>query len=223
MLIEKTDYYEKQKTLRSILRSPSKFDEAMHLVLSQHDMLHFSTNPDIPLYCDILWSNVSDTAFRTMPTKKDETIAWHIWHITRIEDLVSNLLISNQAPILDDSWLEVLNITTKDTGNAMNDDEILFLSTNINKEALKSYRQAVSNRTRSIIKKLTVDDIKQKPTKQQLDQLVETGGLLPHKKSVWLKEFWGNKTIAGLLLLPITRHHYMHLKQCKELLEKQIK
>lgn len=42
-------------------------------------------------------------------------------------------------------------------------------------------------------------------------RLVSEGGLLENKKSIWLKDFWGRHTVAGLILLPLTRHHMMHL------------
>ncbi|MCL1888958.1 MAG: hypothetical protein FWF99_00435 [Desulfovibrionaceae bacterium] len=32
--------------------------------------------------------------------------------------------------------------------------------------------------------------------------------------------FWGKKTVGGLILLPLTRHHVMHLDVCAKLKEK---
>jgi len=49
----------------------------------------------------------------------DDTIAWNIWHMTRIEDITANMLIMDSSQILDDEWLEKMSIQVKDTGNAM--------------------------------------------------------------------------------------------------------
>ncbi|EQE04021.1 hypothetical protein [Clostridioides difficile] len=32
--------------------------------------------------------------------------------------------------------------------------------------------------------------------------------------SIWLLDFWGNKDIAGILLMPPTRHVILHLNDC---------
>lgn len=36
-------------------------------------------------------------------------------------------------------------------------------------------------------------------------------GVLEIKESIWLKDFWGRHTVSGLILLPLIRHHMMHL------------
>lgn len=48
-------------------------------------------------------------------------------------------------------------------------------------------------------------------TIEYLDRLVSEGGLLERKGSIWLKDFWGSDTVTGLILLPLTRHHMIHL------------
>lgn len=154
---------------------------------------------------------MTDEDYSIMPTKKDETIAWHLWHIALIEDLVGNLLISEQAQILSDEWMTRLNVTARATGNVMTDRQMIDFSGQINKQELTNYRNAVGYQTREILKSLTPDDLKRKPRDEYLARLVIEGGLLKTKKSIWLKDFWGRHTVAGLIMLPLTRHHMMHL------------
>lgn len=33
------------------------------------------------------------------------------------------------------------------------------------------------------------------------------------KEAAWLLEYWGNKTIAGLIPMPVTRHIFLHLNK----------
>jgi hypothetical protein len=47
-----------------------------------------------------------------------------------------------------------------------------------------------------------------------------TIGVTEHKDSVWLLDFWGKKTVAGILLMPITRHQIVHLNDCIKLKER---
>jgi hypothetical protein len=154
---------------------------------------------------------LADEDYSVMPTDKDDTIAWHLWHIARIEDLVANLLIAEKSQIFNDEWANKLDVAIKDTGNAMTDDEIIDFSEQVNKQELLNYRNAVGCQTRTILECLTPNDLRRKPGAEHLSRLVSEGGLLESKNSIWLKDFWGRHTVAGLVLLPLTRHHMMHL------------
>ena len=39
-------------------------------------------------------------------------------------------------------------------------------------------------------------------------------GVSEHPDSLWLLEFWGKKDVAGILLMPPTRHMLLHLNDC---------
>lgn len=181
--------------------------------LSIHAATHTAmvSSSDTPTSCDHLLEGLSDEDYSVMPTEKDETIAWHLWHIARIEVLVSNLLIAEQSQIFDDTCMDRLNVTVKDTGNVMTDEEIIRFSKQVNKQELIAYRNAVGRRTRKTLQALTPDDRKRKPRAESLSRLVSEGGLLEAKGSLWLLNFWGRHTVAGLILLPLTRHHMIHL------------
>jgi len=199
--------------LRKLIKSLKTFDSAIALALEIHAITHTSevSSSNTPTFCDELLNGLQNESFSVMPTEKDDTIAWHLWHIARIEDLVSNLLIMEQPQIFNDAWMSRLNVVIKDTGNAMNDTQIIDFSERVDKQELINYRNAVGCQTRSILKSLTPKDLKQKPSPEYLARIVSEGGLLESKDSIWLKDFWGKHTVAGLILLPITRHHMMHL------------
>ena len=210
--IEK-EYNSKLDELRRRIKSPRNFGSAMELALEIHAITHTGevSFSDTPTYCDELLDGLEDADYSVMPTEKDETIAWHLWHIARIEDLVGNLLIAEKPQIFSDEWMDRLNVSVKDTGNAMTDDEIISLSVQINKRELINYRNAEGRRTRELLKSLTSSDLKRKPADESLARLVDEGGLLEVKQSIWLKKFWGSYTVTGLILLPLTRHHMIHL------------
>lgn len=210
--IEK-DYYSKLDELRRRIKSPKNFQSAMELALEIHAITHTGevSSSDTPTFCDELLDGLEEDDYSVMPTEKDETIAWHLWHIARIEDLVGNLLIAEKPQIFSDEWMERLNVSVKDTGNAMTDDEIISFSKQVKKQELINYRNAVGRQTRGLFKALTPSDLKRKPSDVSLARLVSEGGLLEVKKSIWLKKFWGSYTVTGLILLPLTHHHMIHL------------
>lgn len=207
------EYLLQIETLRKLLKSRKNFDQAISLALEIHGMTHSGSvsSSEAPTFCDSLLDGLAEEDYSVMPTIKDETIAWHLWHIARIEDLVGNLLIAEQPQIFDDTWMDRMKVSVKDTGNVMADSEIIGFSELVNKKELINYRDAVGRRTREIIKSLAPDDLKRKPKAEYLDRLVSEGGLLERKGSIWLKDFWGGYTVTGLILLPLTRHHMIHL------------
>jgi len=212
----------KQAALKDALAKPERFDEAIRLCLELHGSVHAAeiSCVDSPTLFDGLWYGLTRIAFETMPTEKDVTIAWNIWHITRIEDLTINILIADSPQILSDERLESLSVTVRDTGNAMTDDEILCLSRSLDMDALCDYRTAVGKRTREFVSNLSVTDLKHKMRPESIQRILAEGGVIEHKDSIWLLDFWGKKTVAGILLMPITRHQIMHISDSFKLKER---
>jgi len=188
----------------------------MHSIL--HDKKVYSKKEDT-LY-NKLWKNLGEETCKII-TNKETSILWNVWHITRIEDIVSNIIIGNTEEILNNVIQEKLNVKIKDTGNAMNKDEIELFNENINIKSLNEYRIKVGKQTVKIIKGLGFSDMKRKPEKKQLTKIMNNGGLLEKEKSKWLLDFWGSKNILGLIMMPITRHQTMHLNDCFSIKERE--
>lgn len=216
------DWNPKQARLKEIIKKKERFNEAMDVCLELHKIVHFSDGLDVrrKTFADEVFQGLNEEDLCIMPTEKDVTIGWNIWHITRIEDITINVLVQNIKQVLDESWLEKLNVSVKDTGNAMTDDEIIDFSNRLNKQELKHYRNAVAHQTRSILRSLSVSDMKRKVGSESVKRVLAEGGVLEHPDSLWLLDFWGKKDVAGILLMPITRHQIVHLNDCMKLKEK---
>lgn len=143
-------------------------------------------------------------------------MCWQFWHTYRIEDLVSNFLIADKNQIFDKEWQKRMNSPITDTGNAVEPEEAASFGKMINVEALYEYMVEVSRNTREIIANLTIDQLQQKPSKEQLDCIMNAGGLTSDKRSMWLLDYWGGLTVSGMILTPLTDHHMMHLPPCLE-------
>ncbi len=213
------DWNPKQSLLKEIILNKERFAETVRLLGQMHALVHsrevYGTLPHT--YMDDIWDGLDDHSFRKMPTAKDVTVAWNIWHITRIEDLTVNILIKNDAQVLDSGWLQRLGTRVKDTANAMTDDEIIRFSIDIDKESLYAYRNAVGVRTKQAIESLAFADLKTKVSAERLARIRAEGGVLDHEESIWLLDFWGRKTVAGIFLMPVARHQIVHLNDCVKL------
>ncbi|MBP1754299.1 MAG: hypothetical protein H6Q59_697 [Firmicutes bacterium] len=219
-----TDWNPLQARLKEIITKKEQMEEMRQLLLQMHSLLHSKEvyGGSSVTFMEEVWEGLGDKAFRTMPTIKDDTIAWNIWHITRIEDLTSNYLIAGTEQVLDQDWHKSLNTKVTDTGNAMTDEEIISFSNEIDKEGLYEYRNAVGRRTREIIEGLRPEVMKRKVAKEGIDRIAFVGGVTTHPDSIWLLDFWGRKNIAGIIQMPITRHQIVHLNDSMRL-KKRIK
>lgn len=219
------DWNPKQALLKDIILKKERFPDTKKLLLDMHSLVHASPvyGTQSVTYMDEIWDGLTDTAFRTMPTIQDVTVAWNIWHITRIEDLTVNILIQDSGQVLDDHWLSKLCTRVTDTANAMTDDEIILFSSEINKSALYEYRNAVGMQTKTVIESIGWDDLKRRFSPNQLTRIHDEGGVLDHKDSVWLLDFWGRKNVAGIFQMPVTRHQIVHLNDCIKLKQKCLK
>jgi hypothetical protein len=205
-----------QSYLREILLKSDKFDDAIKLCLEQHSMVHSSemSGTNVETFEDELWKDLDDTTFRTAVGVKGRTIAYGIWHSTRIEDITMNILVAGSNQVIDfDNWLTRINSNIYDTGNALNASEILEFSSNINMQELYKYRIAVGRRTREIIQRFKPTDLKRKFNDISLRKIFDIGAVLKDDKASWLVDFWGKKNVAGILLMPATRHHAVHINE----------
>lgn len=217
------DWNRNQKLLKSSISKRESFDIAIELCLSQHAMVHSSkvTNRNYNTIEDDLWDHLDDRVFREFVKADHGTIARNIWHTTRIEDLTMNILVAGEAQVLkENDRIKKLNCTIQDTGNAMTDAEVIEFSKHINREELIKYRIAVGIKTQDIIKNLKYDDLKVKIEKSRLQQVLDEGGVLNVDGAKWLIDFWGRKNVAGILLMPATRHNLVHINQSKRIKEK---
>jgi len=206
---------ETHKDLNAIIRSKSKWLEARQLFLDLHSKLHLASVSDTGQNeADALLGDLETHEYCIMPTSKDETIAWVLWHISRIEDLTMNILVAGNDQLFNEEWKKRINSPITDTGNAMSDDEIMDLSRRIDIGNLIAYRNAVGRKTREIVGALSAGDMARKVSAEELAAIKRVGGVTDQEESLWLLDYWGKKDVAGLLLMPPTRHLIMHLNDC---------
>jgi len=209
-----------QKKLSQLLAKQETFDQAIQLCLQMHNSVHDLKKEISPTVYQSLLEGLTPAIMKYRPNNSFSSIAWSIWHITRIEDAVSNILIADSEQILNKEWLEKININITDTGNAFTENDVDIFDEMINTKELLKYRKAVGENTQKILQKLKVTERKRKPSKEQLDRIIQEKVLLQEKDSIWLLDFWANKTVSGLLTMPITRHQIVHINDCLKLKDK---
>ncbi|TKC18995.1 DinB family protein [Robertmurraya kyonggiensis] len=208
---------ENHKNLKEIIINPEQHSQAVQLFLDQHSLVHSSTigRTSLTTLEDALLRDLDETTFRQYPVSNPDTknsIAWHLWHITRIEDMTMNILIANEQQVLfTHHLLEKMNIPFVHSGNDMSEEEIALLSSSIDLESLLTYRTAVGTRTQEIVSSLNSGDFNLSIDHNRIERLFEENAVMA--RSNWLTDYWSKKNIAGLILMPATRHIFLHLNK----------
>jgi len=204
---------QKHQTLRRAL-SGDDAEAAIELFLQQHAMVHTGklSRASHWSFEDELLNDMPADRIRCMPPGEEHSIAWILFHIARIEDITMNLLVAGTPQLfLRDDWAKKLDVSVLHSANQMNEIGIAALSAQIDLEALRAYRQSVGRRTRQIVKQLKAEQFTQKADPSRLQRVMEEGALLP--EAIGILHYWSNSTIAGLLLMPPTRHNFLHLNE----------
>ena len=205
---------QQQQALKHALSTSGEHQRAIELFLSQHAMVHSSALAQSGLWSfqDEVWEGLSEPAARCIPPKFDHSIAWLLWHIARIEDVAMNLLVAGSPQILHQgNWMESLQVTVCDTGNLSSPAQVADLSARIDLDTLKAYRLAVGRRTREMVQELLPEHLKQRVQPSRLQRVLDEGAVNPAATD--LIAYWGGLKIAGLLLMPPTRHNFVHLNE----------
>ncbi|WP_213590787.1 DinB family protein [Paenibacillus sp. FSL W8-0186] len=221
---------ENHKKLTEVILNPNEHARAIELFLNHHALLHSAkmSNGCIHTLEDFVLEGLEEGALRKYPVNAPDTknsIVWHLWHIARVEDMTMNILVADSQQVLhSDHWLQKMNIRFPYGGNSMSDDDIAELSSVININSLLEYRIAVGKQTRKIISSLQPGEFRNKVEDCRVKRLFDENAILQEASDI--ADYWSKKTVAGLVLMPATRHNFLHLNKCariKDKLQKKMK
>jgi len=150
-----------------------------------------------------------------------KTIAYSIWHIIRIEDIVVNSLIRERNEVLfEENFDKKIGADIITTGNELVKNEIAEFSKKLNIEALYEYALSVKSNTDEWLKSLHYEDVKKKFGGVDKKRISNLGVVSDDEKAVWLIDYWCDKDISGLIKMPLSRHWIMHIEAASRIKEK---
>ncbi len=207
--------------LHRLLLKDKAYQQAIPIFLEHHAAVHatkLQTGAHWSWHDEVL-NGVTPEQMRYAPKGSPHSVAWRIWHMARIEDVTMNILLADGAQVFESGkWRDKLDIDCVSVGNEMTDAGIEALSKAINLKALFAYRLAVGKRTRALVKRLDFARLSQPPTPDRLHRLSAEHAV--EQSTLWLVDYWGSHPAANLLLMPATRHSFVHLNEIKRMLPK---
>ena len=166
----------------------------------------------------VFYSELNREEFNAIPFLNadgyhSKTIAYSIWHIFRIEDIVAHILINEDEQVFcTGGYQERINSPIITTGNELEKQQIADFSMQLNLKELYSYIFEVKASTERILKSLSYDEMKKKVSKERKEYLKSLNVVSNHENAIWLIDYWCNKDIRGLIQLPFSRHWIMHIE-----------
>lgn len=217
---------EEIKNIKRLLSKPATFEAGKESFLSFHSKFYQSGISECKCltFYDLLWENLDESTARTALNKKGRTIIYGIWHSARIEDITVNMLVNRCDQVyIKNGFKDSIDAGIDHTGNSLTIDQILTLSSRINIEALRQYHSAVGKATQQSVRKLNFEDLKRKILKNDIERVSSAGGVDDVPEANWLLDFWGRKTVEGILLMPACRHLIVHMNESLQVLHNRNK
>lgn len=150
-----------------------------------------------------------------------KTIAYSLWHIFRIEDIVAHSLIAGDQQILfKGDYKGRINSPIITTGNELVKEEIGEFSKKLSIEGLYHYITDVDASTTQVLKEITYSDTKEKITDERKKQLEMLNVVSNDENAYWLIDYWCGKDVRGLIQMPFSRHWIMHIEACLRIKDK---
>ena len=204
------EWSEKNKKMQTQIGKKDSFAEGIETLLELRSEL-FSRITDIV-------NTYPDEAFYQMPFLgadgyHSKTLAYSMWHIFRIEDIVANTLIRQEDQILfSKDWLKKTGSPIITTGNELQGLEIAEFSKKLDVKAVHEYCRAVLESSNELLRGLEYADLKKKYTDEDKKRLIDSHCVSTDENAFWLIDYWCGKDIRGLIKMPFSRHHIMHIE-----------
>ena len=206
------DWSEQNKLLQSQLKKKDTFAEGIDTLI----MLRKDLMAQIMQFKEEL----SQDDFSAMPFMNakgyhSKSVAYSLWHIFRIEDIVAHSLIAEDEQVFfRGDYQKRINAPIITTGNELIKEEIQEFSKQLQIDELYNYIVEVDKSTTEILKSLTYQDSKEKISLEKRNKLEALGVVSTDENAYWLIEYWCGKDVRGLIKMPFSRHWIMHIEAC---------
>jgi len=150
-----------------------------------------------------------------------KTIAYSLWHIFRIEDIVAHtLIVGDEQVFFRGSYQKRINSPIITTGNELVKQQIADFSEQLDIGELYAYISEVKAGTEAILRNLTFDELKREISTERRTELLSLDVVSTDENAAWLVDYWCGKDIRELIQMPFSRHWIMHVEACLRIRDK---
>ena len=206
------EWSEQNKRMQSLIKKTDTFDQGKNVLFElRNDLM----NTLLSFKTELNREDFDSMPFMNADGYHNKNIAYSIWHIFRIEDIVAHTLVCGDEEILfSGNYQSRINSPIVTTGNEIVKDQISDFTKQLDIDELFSYIVDVKKSTEEIIRNKTFSDLKLKVTNERRENLKALGVVSTDENAVWLIDYWCNKDLRGLIQMPFSRHWIMHIEAC---------
>jgi len=206
------DWSELNKTMQTQIKKKDTYKEG---ICTLFDLRNRLTETLISFNNELCRKDFDAIPFINADGYHSKTIAYSIWHIFRIEDIVAHTLINEDEQVFfAGNYQERINSPIITTGNELIKQQIADFSRQLNLQELYSYIFEVKDSTEKIVKSLSYSELAQKISGERKEFLKSLNVVSSDENAIWLIDYWCNKDIRGLIQMPFSRHWIMHIEAC---------
>lgn len=204
------DWSEKNKRMQSLIGRETTFAEGIDVLMDLRNNLFSQMS--------YIVDSFSEEAFYQMPFAgadgyHSKTLAYSMWHIFRIEDIVAHTLICGDEQVLfSGGWQKKTGSPIITTGNELKGEEIAEFSRKLNVQAVFAYCKEVMDSTNKLLQNLTYKDLKRRFSEEDKNRVKDSHCVSTDEAAAWLVDYWCGKDIRGLIKMPFSRHWIMHIE-----------
>lgn len=210
------EWSEFNKTLQAQLKKAATFQQGIETLLNLRQML---MDELLGMKTCLIVNDFSAMPFPKVQGYHSKTIAYSIWHIFRIEDIVANTLIRQEHEVFWD-FREKIGAPIITTGNELVGRQIVDFSKSLDLDALYAYTLAVKDSTDALLRQLAYVDLKRTFNDEDKERLRSLQVVSTDERACWLIDFWCGKNVRGLIQMPFSRHWIMHIEACNRIKNK---
>ena len=196
------------KTMQALLKKKDTFNDGIVVLNDLRNQLMHTIDS---FKAELSRDDFNAIPFINVDGYHSKTIAYSLWHIFRIEDIVAHTLICGDEQVFfANKYQKRINSPIITTGNELVREEISDFSAQLNIDELYNYIHDVKASTESIISNLSFDMLKSKISAERRKALESSNSVSKDENAVWLIDYWCGKDIRGLIQMPFSRHWIMH-------------
>lgn len=215
------EWTELNKTMQSQIKKKETFSDGIETLFTLRNKLFDAL---YELKSELSRDDFNAMPFITADGYHSKTIAYSIWHIFRIEDIVAHSLIQGDEQVFfAKNYQQRIGAPIITTGNELVKEQISDFSSLLNVEELYHYIADVKNSTDNIVSNLEFTDLKRKMTEEHKEYLKSLNVVSTGESAIWLIDYWCNKDVRGLMQMPFSRHWIMHIEASLRIKNKILK
>lgn len=206
------EWSELNKCMQEQLRKEQTFSDGIETLLELRQKI---MNEILRMKQELSPEDFSKMPFPKANGYHSKTIAYSLWHIFRIEDIVTHSLIQrNEEVFFLENYQKRMKSPIITTGNELIGQEIEDFSKKMDLEHLYQYIEDVKESTENILIKFSFKDMKRKFNDEDKSRLRNLHVVGTQEQACWLIDYWCGKDIRGLIQMPFSRHWIMHIEAC---------